>query len=71
MENTSQVTGNTCKICQKTGMKRLGFHVRKKHGLSIKEYEKWPEKPPINNKQKRPLILSFLKRIFVRKVVRP
>jgi hypothetical protein len=45
-------------------MKRLGFHVRRKHQLSMKEYEKWPEKVPINNKSKKALILSFLKRII-------
>jgi hypothetical protein len=31
----------TCKICNKTGMKRLGFHVRKKHNLSMKAYDVW------------------------------
>lgn len=70
MENTNPAL-TTCKICQKSNMKRLGFHVRRKHQLSMKEYEKWPEKLPINNKSKKALILSFLKRIFVRKAVRP
>jgi hypothetical protein len=70
MENENSAL-NTCKVCGKSAMKRLGFHVRRKHQLSMKEYEKWPEKLPINNKSKWSLILSFLKRIIARKSVRP
>jgi hypothetical protein len=69
MENTSPAL-NTCKVCGKSAMKRLGFHVRRKHQLSMKEYEKWPEKLPINNKSKKAMVLSFLKRVLVRKPVR-
>lgn len=30
---------NSCKICGKNNMKRLGFHVRKMHGMSMKDYD--------------------------------
>lgn len=27
-----------CRLCGKDNMKRLGFHVRKMHGMSMKDY---------------------------------
>ncbi len=36
---------DSCKICGKTGMKRLGFHVRKKHNLSMKDYNTCSAQP--------------------------
>ena len=37
----------TCRICGKSGMKRIGFHLRKVHSMSRKEYDAWqPESSP-------------------------
>ena len=38
----------TCKICGKGNMKRLGFHVRKVHSISMKEYEAWEPRERVN-----------------------
>ena len=42
----------TCKICGKTGMEKIGFHVRKKHMMNMAEYQNWePEKADKPEKQ--------------------
>jgi len=38
----------TCKICGKTGMAKLGFHLRKKHMMSMAEYQNWNAPTPEN-----------------------
>jgi hypothetical protein len=69
MDETKEIN---CKICQKKGMKRLGFHVRRMHQLSMPEYEAWMPKEvepkAIPQPEIRELttktVLTFLKEIF-------
>ena len=52
----------TCKICGKTGMKRLGFHLRKMHQLSVKEYE--AIKPAVKGEPKDERVELSIWRVF-------
>ena len=42
---TEQSQLHTCKICGKK-MEKLGFHVRKKHMMSMAEYQNWNAPTP-------------------------
>lgn len=35
----------TCRLCGKQNMKRLGFHLRKMHGMSMKDYNTYSTQP--------------------------
>lgn len=62
----------TCKICNKTGMKRIGFHLRRMHQMSLAQYAAFvpnetktePNPQPIVREVTAKTVLAFLKGIF-------